>query len=120
MNGQSKKLIAFFNTLSVDSQQSVLDFAEFLSQRDCAQRPSVPDEPDQKQQAVYQPRPKNENIINAIKRMRATYFMLNTDELLNSTSALMTQHIVHGRAADEVIDELEALFESHYQKYLQS
>jgi len=120
VNEQSKKLIAIFDTLSTDSQQSVLDYAEFLSQRDCAIQSSVPDEPDQKQQPVHKPRPENENIINAIKRMRATYFMLNTDELLNSTSALMTQHIVHGRAADEVIDELEALFESHYQKYLQS
>lgn len=120
VNGQSKKFIAIFNKLSADSQQSVQDFAEFLSQRDCAKQPSVPAEPDQKQQPLHQPRPENENIINAIKRMRATYFMLNTDELLNSTSALMTQHIVHGRAADEVIDELEALFESHYQKYLQS
>jgi len=45
---------------------------------------------------------------------------LNTDVLLNETSSLMTQHIVQGRDAVEVIDDLETLFDQHYQNYLQS
>lgn len=122
MSQQSRQLAAIFEKLSAGSQQSLLDFAEFLLQRETTSSTAneQADEAEQKHEPLHQPRPQDENIINAIKRMRATYFMLNTDELLNETSALMTQHIVHGRAAAEVIDDLEALFESHYQKYLQS
>ena len=42
--------------------------------------------------------------------------MLDKAELLNETSVLMTQHIMQGRPADEVIDELEHVFLNHYQK----
>jgi len=28
----------------------------------------------------------------------------------------MTQHVIHGRSAVEVIDELEILFRRHYEK----
>ncbi len=122
MSLQSRQLAGLFQKLSAESQQSLLDFGEFLLQRESAVE--VSDESagndEQKHQPLHHPRPDDENIINAIKRMRATYFMLNTDELLNETSSLMTQHIVHGREASAVIDELESLFESHYQKYLQS
>ncbi len=121
MSSSVSTLQSVFKQLSAQHQQSVLDFAQFLLARDQvgeeALRPPVPLE---KQQPDHQPRPENENLINAIKRMRVTYFMLNTDELLNETSSLMTQHIVHGRAASEVIDELEVLFERHYQQYLES
>ncbi len=120
MSQPRKQLLDLFQGLSADDRRSLVDYAEFLSSR--AQQSAAESSlaPQQKQQPLHQPKPENENLINAIKRMRATYFMLNTDELLNETSSLMTQHIVHGRAADEVISDLEALFESHYQKYLQS
>ena len=59
-------------------------------------------------------------MVNAIKRLRASYFMLNADDLLNETSSLMAQFMIQGRAADDVIDELEQVFDSHYKKYLQS
>jgi methylthioribose-1-phosphate isomerase len=121
MSQQSRQIAGLFQKLSSESQQTLLDFAEFLLHRETQNTESndAGDEPRQKHEPLHQPRPQNENIINAIKRMRATYFMLNTDELLNETSSLMTQHIVHGRAANDVINELETLFESHYQKYLQ-
>ena len=38
------------------------------------------------------------------------YPMLNRDELLHDTSELMTAHVLQGRAADTVIDELEVVF----------
>ncbi len=122
MSLQSRQIAGLFQKLSAESQQSLLDFGEFLLQRESADETSGEPAVDagQKHQPLHHPRPDDENIINAIKRMRATYFMLNTDELLNETSSLMTQHIVHGREASAVIDDLEALFESHYQKYLQS
>jgi hypothetical protein len=58
-------------------------------------------------------------VVKAIKRLSESYFMLDKDHMINETSALMAQHIMQGRAAAEVIDELEAVFSRHYQKRLE-
>ena len=104
--------------MSQEHKRSLVDFAEFLKQK--SQQPQQDLESQEKLKPLKQSRPDEENIINAIKRLRASYFMLNTDGLLDETSSLMTQHIVHGREAVEVIDNLETLFDQHYQNYLQS
>lgn len=94
-----------------------MDYARYLDQL------SSSDEQEQeaeKLQPLETSRPDKENVVNAIKRLRASYFMLNTDDLLNESSALMAQFMIQGRAADDVIDELEQVFDSHYKKYLQS
>jgi hypothetical protein len=44
--------------------------------------------------------------------------MLDTDGLLDETSSLMGQHILHGREASTVINELQSLFEAKYKNYL--
>jgi hypothetical protein len=44
--------------------------------------------------------------------------MLDKPQLLNETSVLMTQHVMQGREAEEVIAEMEALFERFYQDLL--
>lgn len=62
------------------------------------------------------PRPAEETVVKAVKRLRATYPMLDARKLLNQTSELMTQHIVQGREAIVVIEELEILFRTHYEK----
>ncbi len=118
MSNELQRLTRLLDGMSKENKRSLIDYAEFLKQRSVQGEQSL--EPPQKLQPVDNPRPDKENIINAIKRLRATYFMLNTDGLLNETSSLMTQHIVHGRDAVEVIDDLEVLFEQHYQNYLQS
>jgi hypothetical protein len=46
--------------------------------------------------------------------------MLDKTKMLGVTSDLVTQHIVQGRDAAEVIDELERLFEAHYRELKQS
>ena len=62
-------------------------------------------------------RPEEENVVVAIKRLRATYPMLEPAKLLNETCDLMNQHIMQGRNAVEVIiDELEMLFRRHYEQ----
>ncbi len=104
--------------MSQEHKRSLVDFAEFLKQKTRQSEQNF--ESQEKLQPLKQPRPDEENIINAIKRLRASFFMLNTDTLLDETSSLMTQHIVHGREAVEVIDDLETLFDQHYQNYLQS
>ena len=42
--------------------------------------------------------------------------MLDARAMLNKTSDLLTQHIVQGRDAVVVIDDLEILFRSHYEQ----
>jgi hypothetical protein len=64
-------------------------------------------------------RPEAESVIAAIKRLKETYYMLDADGLLDETSSLMGQHILRGREASTVINELQSLFEAKYKKYLQ-
>jgi hypothetical protein len=45
--------------------------------------------------------------------------MLERDQLLDQTSSLMMSHVLQGRDAASVIDELEVVFSEHYQRYLQ-
>jgi hypothetical protein len=41
--------------------------------------------------------------------------MLNKDTMLHETSALVTQHLIQGRDAMVVIDELENIFRQGYE-----
>jgi hypothetical protein len=43
--------------------------------------------------------------------------MLDKAPMLHQTSSLVSAHIMQGRPATEVIDELEQLFESRYRDY---
>lgn len=113
-----KRLKEITDSLPDAEQKSLLDFAEFLLSR--VSESSAETDEAVKQESIPQPVPENENVINAIKRMRATYPMLNTDMLLNETSSLMSQFMVQGRDRKEVITDLEVLFEEHYQLYLNS
>jgi hypothetical protein len=64
------------------------------------------------------PRPETESVVAAIKRLSETYPMLDRSLLLTDTSSLMTAHLMKGREAPDVIDELEELFARHYQEHL--
>jgi hypothetical protein len=44
--------------------------------------------------------------------------MLERDKMLDDTSSLMMKHVMQGRDACSVINDLERLFEQHYQRYL--
>lgn len=109
-----KKLLRLFESLSSDQQETVLAFLEFLAARNPAPSPSGIQEP------LPIPRPGEESVVKAIKRLRETYAMLNPDKLLHETSGLMTKHVMNGKPAVEVIDELEELFARHYQTYKES
>lgn len=110
MKPEVKKLLRTLETLSAEQQDSVFAFAEFLAARNPPAEAAVPQEP------LAIPRPAEEPVVRAIKRLRKTYPMLNPDKLLHETSGLMMKHVMHGKPAVEVIDELEALFARHYEK----
>ncbi|MEW8624802.1 MAG: hypothetical protein AB2551_03525 [Candidatus Thiodiazotropha sp.] len=116
LDPDQQRLLDLFERIAPGERDSLLAFAEFLAQRGSQQTSTVdqslPLEPKQVE------RPADESVVKAIKRLSESYFMLERDQLLDETSSLMTSHIMQGRAAVEVIDDLEALFKKHYQDYL--
>jgi hypothetical protein len=108
----SKQLTELFARLPEQDQQSLLDFALFLTHKN-------------KDNYVDFPEPKpidraeGESVIAAIKRLKQVYFMLNMDSLIDETSTYMTQYMVQGRDVNEVIDDLEQSFNKHYENQKQ-
>lgn len=108
--GDQQQLLAFYSSLSPEKQQQLLEFAEFLTQRD-SPKAAVNEIP---QEVVDLPRPEEETVIAAMRRLRATYPALDTDGLLDQASILMSAHVLQGQSAVQVIDKLEILFkEAH-------
>jgi precorrin-3B methylase len=100
------KLLSLYRDLPEDRKAELLRFAEFLHQHFA--KPAVPAEI----QSI--PRPEQESVIKAMQRLRATYPMLDAAILLDEASTLMSQHVIQGREAKAVIDDLEKLFRRHY------
>ena len=105
-----KRLRSLFREMNEQDQSTLLRFAEFLV--------AAPTQVDNVSQEFPEPgsieRPAEESVVKAIKRLTATYPMINPDALLHRTSDLMAAHIIKGRAASDVIDELELMFSEHY------
>jgi len=104
-----KALLECWETLDGASRRSLLDFARYLSARRETRYPEVP-------LPSHEPRPEAETVVGAIRRLSRVYNMVDRRQVLTETTLLLTRHVVDGRAADEVIDELERLFETHYRK----
>ena len=106
------QLSAVFEQLSTDRQQSLYDFAQFLLLQQGGPKASAVS-----QTPLDISRPDAESVVAAIKRLAKTYPMLNREALLHDASILMSAHVMQGRAANDVIDDLQALFESAYTAY---
>ena len=107
MKQSEKRLLKLYSELSEEDQRMLLAFAEFLHARGVPERMEpLPPQPI--------PRPAQETVIAALKRLSQSYPMLDKARMLNETSVLVAQHVMQGRAAGEVIDELEVIFERHY------
>lgn len=115
---EQRRLLSLYNSLDVSGREAVLAFAEFLNERQAAA-----DSGDPGAVALHEPkpieRPADESVVKAIKRLSETYFMLEREPLLDQTSSLMMSHVLQGRDAVSVIDELEVVFCEHYERYLQ-
>ncbi|GMQ91641.1 MAG: hypothetical protein BMS9Abin11_0950 [Gammaproteobacteria bacterium] len=105
-----KKLRTLLDTLSDTQLKTLLDFASYLASSATEQQ--APEETD----PIDIPRPEKESVIEAIKRLKSTYPMLDSQVMLAQTADLMTQHVMQGRATEQVIDDLESLFKSVYEE----
>lgn len=106
------QLLKLFRELSGEDRKTLLDLGDFLVNR------IVDKPPDKIPEPVPIPRPAKESVVGAIKRLSKSYSMLDKSSVLNETSSLMAQHIMQGRSATDVIDELERVFHAQYGKLL--
>lgn len=106
-------MLRLFRSLNQEQQRTVAAFAAFLAGNTEPSLESVPEQP------ADLPRPDQESVVKAIKRLRATYPMLDQNKLFHETSQHMTEHLMHGKPAVEVINELEAMFSRQYQRYIE-
>lgn len=109
MSKLTDKLQALALKLSADEQKNLLEYAEFMVSRSTHTHVEVSKTP------LDIVRPDSESVVAALQRLSKTYPMLDTEKLLNDASGLMTQHIMQGRAAADVIDDLQEMFERYYQ-----
>ena len=110
-NKKVNKINDIYDALPSESRKSLMDFAEFLFQRDGVTEPVATEK-------LGIPRPEKESVVAALKRLNETYPMIERKLVFHEASSLMTDHIMQGRDVIEVIDELESLFENHYQDFL--
>jgi hypothetical protein len=118
-------LLDLFNKLSEQDAQTLLRFAEFLATREgtavsIALSETV--EVSSVSVTIPQPekieRPEQERVVDALKRLTATYPMLEKKHLLNKASELVAQHVMFGKPAKQVIDETEVIFAAAYEKFV--
>lgn len=110
-NNPQKRLAELFGRLPEAEQKSLLDFAEFLAERAGPVASPHPQEP------LDIPRPDEESVVAAMKRLRETYPMIDHSKMLHEASGLMGEHMMQGRPAPEVIDDLEVMFVRYYEKH---
>lgn len=109
MKADEKKLLQRFRQCDARGRESLLDYAEFLASRAEKEAEPLP------QPELIKAKP-GETVVGAIKRLSASYPMLDRAKMLDETSTLMTEHVVQGRDKAEVINELEKLFQRHYDR----
>ena len=104
---EERQLRAVLEALTDAEVTSVLDFAQYLrDRRPAAPKPSA--------EIVEIPRPEDESVIAAIRRLTQTYPMLDRNTVFNEASSLMARHVMQGETREQTIDRLEALFQSRY------
>jgi len=111
-DNQEKKLLKCFAGLDDERKKSLLEYAEFLYER--SEKINSP-----LAEPKIIPRPETETVVGAIKRLSASYAMLDKQHMLHELSGLMAQHMMQGRAAKDVIDDIEHVFQHQYEQVLE-
>jgi len=109
MTKAEKTLLGLFISMDAAAQASLTEYAEFLAARHPAKMTST--------LPLEIERPAEESVVAAIKRLSHTYPMLDRQALLHETSSFMMQHMMQGRQAIEVIDDMEIYFQQQYEQF---
>ena len=135
MTAQEQSLLEIFRHLSEHDAHSLLRFAECLAGYEQTTATLVgkeatmdkdSDEPEahlEEAQTDDIPlpekieRPQQERVVDALKRLSTTYPMLDKKILLDKASELVAQHVMFGKPAKEVIDQIEEMFADAYAKF---
>ena len=111
-----RQLCQIYKKLNDSKRETLLSFAEFLISQQISSK-----EIDKVEAVLQQPRltiaEENESVINGIKRLKSSYFMIDDQDLLHEVSALMSAHIMKGVSAKDTILKIEVVFEKFYNKY---
>lgn len=125
MTEQEQSLLDLFNKLSGQDAHSLIRFAEFLAgQEHTTTSPAVTvaAEDETVVPAIPEPekipRPEQERVVDALKRLSNTYPMLDKKRILDKASELVAQHVMFGKPAKQVIDEVEVIFANAYDKFV--
>lgn len=125
MTEQEQKLLDLFNKLSEQDAHSVVRFAQFLAGQETPvtlPAASVAAEDETVMSVIPEPekipRPEQERVVDALKRLSATYPMLDKKKILDKASELVAQHVMFGKPAKQVIDEVEVIFAKAYEKFV--
>lgn len=116
MASAEQKLTEFFRQLTAADQLTMLAFAEFLAARSSAGSIAVSTEALVIPEPEAIKRPPRESVVAALKRLSKSYHMLDKTEMLGATSDLVATNIMQRTDAVIVVDELEEIFRSHYEK----
>ncbi|MFO1364101.1 MAG: hypothetical protein U1F45_16830 [Burkholderiales bacterium] len=104
------RLLALWRRLDRERRATLVEFAEFLAARGEAPRSAQ----------VATLRPQHETVVHAVRRLNASFPMLGRVRLLQPVGDLLSQHLVDGRDATAVIDDLEALYAAAYAAFLKA
>jgi hypothetical protein len=116
LSKKERELCKFYKTLGDNERETLLSFAEFLSVKYTASE-ATEEVDGVLQLPILIEAPENESVIKGIKRLKASYFMIDDENLLHEVSALMSEHVMKGVSAHEVIQKVEAVFKKFYQQY---
>ena len=109
----SQALVELYESMDDERKRSLCDFADYLY----AKADPISKEVPAPSEIL---RPESETVVGAVKRLKATYHMVESMSVFSAASALMTDHMVKGRDVVEVIDEMEILFEDSYKELVET
>ena len=130
MTDQEQSLLDLYRQLTEHDAHALMRYAEFLAGYEATAAGIVEKNTTQVEQPSTQTvtstdsipkpekisRPEEERVVDALKRLSATYPMLDKKSLLDKASELVAQHIMFGKPAKQVIDEIEDMFAQAYDK----
>ena len=116
MKSAQQRLTDLFAGLDAQGQASLLAFAEFLASRGRAPAAVVETAPVEIPEPEKIERPDGESVVAGLKRLAATYPMLDKSEMLSATSDMVATHIMQGTDPVAAIDQLETIFQEQYDK----